>query len=222
MGEERMLGQRRVLWCVCVCASVHAERLAPSPQAMRPVSTSRSGTVPGAHEQLLAALASRNAMRAPIRTIRIAADDQRRLYLNVGAQNSASPARDTRRHRLSWTTLGIAVGMIFGVGLLATGLALVIRSAEDLPHAFVLHTPREAMHPPAPPKSPRELDMSPRAPQTLLSTPHANNTATCSSLVAGVIVSLSNDGKCDDEGDGGTALCPVGTDYPDCPPRPVG
>lgn len=98
-----------------------------------------------------------------------------------------------------------AVGMLVAGTLLVTG-------------AVVLQPPR-VMPSPNPPPSPN-LPPSPLAPPLPPGQTVVDQAATCHTVVAGVHVSLVNNGRCEDGGPGAVeATCLIGTDSPDCPMR---
>lgn len=69
--------------------------------------------------------------------------------------------------------------------------------------------------PPQPPSPPPPPTAPPHSP-----TLFALATSTCSHVIGGIVVFLTNNNRCEDGGVGSvSSLCAIGTDYPDCPQR---
>jgi hypothetical protein len=77
--------------------------------------------------------------------------------------------------------------------------------------------PPEPPMPPSPPSAPPLPKSPPYSPGVTLI-----KSSACRHEIGGVIVILTNNGRCEDGGEGSIAsICTLGLDYPDCPPRPI-
>ena len=109
---------------------------------------------------------------------------------------------------------GVIVGVTVSAGAVGMGSALfagvVVLTAAAV-STEVRHPP-----PPPPPPSPPHVPPTPLAPPGSVVT----SLSQCVMMLNGVPVDYSNNGRCEDGGSGSVdALCPLGTDAPDCHTR---
>lgn len=118
---------------------------------------------------------------------------------------------------------GLAVITIVLLALLEAGGAInVIPPAWSPPPS-----PAPSPPPPAQPPHPHVPPVPPQWPPFPRPPPHPPDVAvlassTCRHVVGGVIVILTNNGRCEDGGARSVAsICELGSDHPDCPERAV-
>ncbi|MGZ0213937.1 MAG: hypothetical protein ACKVI4_15795, partial [Actinomycetales bacterium] len=110
---------------------------------------------------------------------------------------------------------GVAAGATLSLGAMATGGLIVAGVVVLGAAAASTEVPSPSRPPPSPPSPPR-LPPAPFAPpgSTVVSL------SACTFAVAGIVVSATRNGICEDGGPGSvSADCAVGYDYPDCPLR---
>ena len=111
-------------------------------------------------------------------------------------------------------TAGVVVGIVLSAVTALIGILLIV-GIITFTAAFVVPVhPQSPPTPPSPPPSPMYPPMLPGAVTT------GTGAATCTVLIAGISVSRTYNGLCEDSGAGSTSgVCPLGTDFPDCPLR---
>ena len=78
--------------------------------------------------------------------------------------------------------------------------------------------PSRPPFPPTPPKPPSPPPHPPPPPHTPVVSTFA--TTSCTHIISGIVIPLTNNGRCEDGGVGSVAaICSIGTDYPDCAQR---
>lgn len=131
---------------------------------------------------------------------------------------------------LSHRRWALLIGVVFTIALLGTLSILEFFGTINLippdryppPNPFPPPMPPLAPPPSLPPPQPPEPPNPPATPPPPPYPPNyvIKSSSTCHHTLAGHVIPLVKNGRCEDGGDGSVAnICELGTDFPDCPER---
>jgi hypothetical protein len=127
----------------------------------------------------------------------------------------AARRRWCRTHAALWVFVFIVVATMVGI-LMGTLVTVRKIDSPPPPPPSPPHPPHSPPPPPPPPQRPPSPPPPPFAPGTMTLLKRSS----CTRQIAGLTISFAHNGRCEDGALGSvSAICPRGSDWPDCPPR---